>query len=468
MQQQGRSRKKQAEARRRFFQSQLTRPGQPPAGPPPPGTTHAPGAQGQPQPQPQVMESRPGHQGSIPLGQIQHHQVTRTSGLPGSQPAAQDSAFAPQSGREVPVQATGPRLATAMPPVASGTGVLPTTPRVDVTVCLFSSGSSAQLLGQQLQAIRRQSVQPAAIHIHADGPTGHDEQSLMKLTASRTAAPLGRHFRLALARTAQTKYVLLLEEDAMPGAQWLARAVAAMEEADSAELPFGPAVVACAGVLQGSESPDDTHPVGPELPRGEESLEVDYGRGGWLFATEFIRVVEGLPRVGASSDSLGILIAFAAQQAGIPMVVMGYGAHNENWGTVNPKQYGVDPQDAAQAFEAYLGMGWEPPYQGSDLPKASPQPAPVPAPAQLPAPAQPGQPKETRLGSTVMIERVLAPHEQTPDPSPGRERVLAGGEQTPPPVSSQTEQIVTPAPPPENAKTERIVASSPPKSQTGQ
>lgn len=444
-----------------------SRGGQAPPGAPPAGTAHAPGPQGGQSPAPQ-MESRPGHQGAIPVAEIQPHQVIRTSGLPGTQPGMYDSAFAPQSGREVPVHATGPRLPTATAPVRSETGQVPATPRADVTVCLFSSGASPQLLAQQLQALRRQTVQPAAIHVHADGSAGHDEQSLMKLTTSRTAALFGRHFRLAIARGAQTRYVLLLEEDAVPGARWLERALGAIQQSDDPGLPYGPAVVACAGVLQGSHDPADAHFVGPELPRGEQPLEVDYGRGGWLFATEFARVIEGAARVGSSSDALGILIAYAAQLAHIPTVVMDYGIDHENWGTTMPKQFGVVPEDTARAFTGYLEMGWEPPLEGKGLvpPQAAEQPAP---PAQtLPNAARPSEWTETRMGGTVQRERVLAPHEQTPDPNTGRERVLSPGEQTPPPASSRSEQIVPPSPPPESAKTERIVASEAPKSQTGQ
>jgi hypothetical protein len=371
------------------------------------------------------------------------------------------SVLAPQSGTQIPVIG-GPApvrdnvLQSRMPQI-------PVTPRGDVTVILYSSGEQPQLLAQQLDAIRRQTMQPGELYVHVDGSLNHDERSLMKLGTARTPMNVGRHFRLALAREAKTTYVAILEEDAIPGSRWLERAVLALTQADSDEHEVGPAVVACSGILQGSPSPADAHPVGPELPRGEETLVVDFGRQGWVFAREFARVAESLLRVGASSDSLGILIAVAASQAGIPTVVLDYGQDRENWGTIQPKSVGLDPQDTAAAFTAYLDMGWDPSYEGRDLGHLQAAPA---QPAGQPA-IPGGDWKETKLGESVIRERVLGPNEQTPNPNEGREQILGDGEQTPPPLSSHTEQIVAPSPPPPSAQTERVVASTPPKSDTG-
>lgn len=455
--QQGKSRKKQMEARRRFFASQAARGGQAPAAPPPAGTVHAPQAQPPP-------GTRPGEVGSTPPPQIQSHQARTTTGI-GTQPAPGQPVFAAQSGQQVAVT-PGPRTGLAPAPRLPQTGQVPAQPQGEVTVVLYSSGSSAQLLSQQLQAIRRQTVQPAEIHVHVDGVHGHDEQSLMRMSAvCRTPQPMGRHFRLALAREAKTPYVLVLEEDVLPGPRWLERALEAIKAGDAEDLPFGPAVVACSGVLQGAPDPAAAHPVGPELPRNEEPIVVDYGRGGWLFATEMARIAESMPRVGSSSGSLGILLAAAAQQAGLPTVVMDYGISQEHWGSTTPQQHGVDPHDAAHAFSTYVEMGWEPEYLGKGLP---PVPAQEAAPQQhghghLPPQATPREPKVTRMGGITTIERVLEPHERTPDPS-NNEQIVPD---SPPPVSARTERVVASSPPPESAKTERIVASEPPKSQTG-
>jgi hypothetical protein len=344
---------------------------------------------------------------------------------------------------------------------------VPVTPTGDITVILYSSGVSPELLAQQLNAIRRQTVQPGALLVHVDGSHGHDEQSLMRIGegAARTPMAVGRHFRLPLAREVHTTYVAILEEDAIPGANWLERALGALANGDSNDLPYGPAVVACSGVLQGSPDPADAHVVGAELPRGEQSLVVDFGRQGWVFAREFARHAESMHRVGSSSDSLGILLAAAANSANIPTVVLDYGEQRENWGSLHPKTVGVDPHDTAAAFLAYLDMGWDPAYEGRELNRAA-----VPAqaiPAVTPGAPDPYAPKTTHMGETVIVERVLRPEEQTPDPNAGRERVLEGSEATPPPLSARTERVVPPSDPPASAKTERVVASTPPKSDTG-
>jgi hypothetical protein len=445
--QQGSKRKKQAEARRRWFHNQAQQGGQNP--------------QAQPQPQAApVMETRPGLPSSIPHAQVQPHQATRRSGLPGSQPTLEQGTLAPMSGQRVPVTGGLPHQERVIQPRQT----VPATSQADVTVILYSSGKAPVLLATQLDAIRRQTVQPKELYVHVDGSTGHDEKTLAKLITCRTPTEFGRHLRIALAREAQTRYIALLEEDACPGAHWLENAIRAMLEADGPELAYGPAVIACAGVLQGSEKPVDGHVVGPELPRGEQAMEVDFGRQGWLFATEFARVAESLPRVGSSSDSLGVLLAAAAQQAGVPTVVLGYGTEQSNWGALQPHQHGLDPADTAAAFEAYLQLGWEPPYTGQGLAPAQPAPQ-APTQPTLPVSAKPGEVTERRMGTgpDAMISRefVLPPEQQTPDPSKARERKLDAHEQTPPPASAGTESLIQ-TPPPENAKTETIPQPTPP------
>lgn len=482
------SRTRDREQRRKFFAGRAAQGGAAPHSPAPTGTAGIHGARGQIVP-PRAEVGTPTHvlPSTMPPAQIQPHQVRQTSGLPGSQPHQGQPGFAPQSGQIVPVT-VGPRPATAVPPRLPSSGV-PAVPRADVTVILYSSGSSSNLLGQQLQALRRQTVQPSAILVHADGPHGHDQTSLLRLSVFATPIPVGRHFRLGLARTVGTAYVAILEEDAMPGARWLERAMEAITAADRDELDFGPAVIACSGVLQGSADPSDGHVIGPELPRGDQPLEVDYGRHGWLFATEFARVAEGLVRVGNSTDSLGLLLAVAARSAEIPTVVMDYGAAQEHWGSTMPKHAGIDSEDAGASFSAYLELGWQPAYYGQGMQHAVAPASAVPGQRQLyssggppqtdaqgrqlytdgaPAPAQPPtrrEPKVTHMGGMTMIERVLEPHEQTPDPSASRSQIVPP---SPPPLSAHTEQIVPPSPPPQSAFTEQLVSTEPPKSQTGQ
>lgn len=464
---QGNPRARAREQRRKHFAGVASRATDaPPPMAPPRGIAGIPGARGQiVAPAPAVGTPAQVFPSSMPPGQIQPHQVRHTSGLPGSQPDRGQPTFAPQSGQIVPVT-PGPRPATAVPPRLPSSSV-PAQPRADVTVILYSSGATSNLLGQQLQALRRQTLQPEAIIVHADGQHGHDQTSLMRLSVFPTPRAVGRHFRLGLARTVATSYVAILEEDAMPGARWLERAMEAIIAADREDLDFGPAVIACSGVLQGSPDPSDGHVIGPELPRGEQPLEVDYGRHGWLFATEFARVAEGLPRVGNSTDSLGLLLAVAARGAGIPTVVMDYGVAQEHWGSTMAKQAGVDPQDAGESFAAYLELGWEPAYHGQGLQHAVAPAAAVPAPSapSVQIPGTPRAPKITHMGGFTTIERVLEPHERTPDPSAGRSQIVPP---SPPPLSAHTEQIVPPSPPPEAALSERLVSTEPPKSQTGQ
>lgn len=452
---QGSTRKRRKEARRKRFHQQASRRDAAPQAPQQP-------AQQQPA---SVMETRPGQVGTIPQAQVQPHQVVRRSGLPGTQPELHEGTYAPQSGQRIPVPAHLPHEEKIIQPRQPDVSAHQ---QADVTVILYSSGEAAVLLTAQLQALRRQTVQPRTVYVHADGASRHDEPTLAKLHPFRTPTRVGRQHRLAIAREVETSYVAILEEDTMPGARWLERAMQAMTDADSEEYPYGPAVIACSGVLQGSPNPADAHIVGPQLPRGEQSMEVDFGRQGWLFAADFVRKAQGLPYEGDSSDSLGILLAAAAQDAGIPTVVLDYGVDKENWGALGAATQGVDPYDAAEAFQAYLAMGWEPAYHGAGLaqPKQDPQ-SDAPTRASLPSGLQPGKVIERHgMGITT---REFIPEQQTPAPSSKNEKILSPEEQTPPPQSASTETVMDqPSPPPESAKTEVIPEpSQPPQSDTG-
>lgn len=378
-----------------------------------------------PQPAPAKTETQRPEQPSWPVPQVQPHQVVRTSeteGIP-----MERAVFVPQ-GNQV-VQPTAQVMHGEQ--VVRPTEHMQSAPRADVTVILYSGGQDANLLSQQLEALRRQTVTPAAIWCHVDGSLNHDEKTLSKLTVCRTTVKLGRYFRLELARSVPTKWVAVLDEDTLPGERWLANALGALEAGDRAMQStdgsgpeFGPGVVAAAGstVQPGGQN----RFAGPEMPREGQEF-VTFGRQGWVFAPEFARIASSMPRGGIGPTAFGMVMGAAAWSVGAPTVVLPYGMDRSNWGSLTqarvpePTAHDADVQGTLLVHHGWQ-PGSDPPTQGvdgeEDGDRNEPgQESPL-APAQEPevrADPLPGVSpdgwKEKTTASTTTREKVLSPEE---------------------------------------------------------
>lgn len=266
----------------------------------------------------------------------------------------------------------------ALPPVSLetptgaaevATNSLPqTSPQADVTVVLYSSGRNPVMFLQQVRALDAQTLQAKSLWVHIDGPGEHDSVTLNKVISHQTSTRMGLFFRLALARKAPTKYVLLLDEDAIPGPRWLEAAMASFQTADP-ELPFGAAVIASGGVLLDDEDDplSSTRESGPGAPRSV-SMVVDYGFGGWLFDRRLARLVHALPEHDSDSRmAFGMAMATAAQAAQIRTVSLAYTADRSLWGLAVPTTP-ISEQElegGEQALSGYRNnQGWELPLTG--------------------------------------------------------------------------------------------------------
>jgi hypothetical protein len=346
----------------------------------------------------------------------------------------------------------------------------------DVTVILYSGGSTGNILATQLDSLRQQTVHPRYIWIHVDGTVGHDERTLASMLAFRTPHPVGRNHRLMLARHAETTYVAILDEDTIPGRRWLERSIQALASADpSGEMPFGVAILASSGILVDSDG--RTRSVGPEFPR-DEAIEVDYGRQAWLFKTDLAASLDTVFVAGSSPGSFGLRLAAGAHAVGVPTVVLDYGVDRDLWLSQFPSQLYDDPAELAAVFGAYLEAGWAPmSHQDQAIQAPMPSPsgtwgAPQPPPLSVPISNEPqpnafadmgSRPGDVVRGSgsgVTIIERILADQAvRLLETHEARE--LHGSEATPAPLHAATEQLIAPSSPPLYQATEQLVPNSP-------
>jgi len=269
----------------------------------------------------------------------------------------------------------------------------PTAPqRADVTVILHSTGTKPTALMRQVEAIEAQTVQPQTLWVHIDGTGEHDSRMLNRVITHNTQVKMGPFFRLALARAARTKYVLILDEDALPGARWLEAALSALNTSDPS-MNFGPAVISAGGSMMVDEDLHNNREAGPGAPRGR-SLHVDYGQGGWLFDRRLCRMVESLPRFDNSRDAFGMAMAYAAYANQVPTVTLAYTADRSLWGLLEPVAPATesDIAGARLALEAYQSAGWEPRFTGKPFAEAEEK-----AESQSDLPSLPGLPTSGEL-----------------------------------------------------------------------
>lgn len=457
---QGSKRKQDKDARRRAFHTSASRIAQPVA-PPSNGTPQGlpPTAHQVPSLSPVLavtpVETRPGVPRSTPPAQLQPHQAfSRGEPFTPGQPV-----YAPQANTLIPAPYFPPQETRFVEPAVQ----MDARPLVSVTVVLYSGGQAAHFTAQQFEALRRQTVQPEKILVHVDGAHGHDEKTLHRAIAVRTPVHFGRTHRLAIARAgATTKYVAILDEDTIPGTYWLERAITALEQAEAqGENPFGVAVVANAGVLLTSDDPFGGRPVGPEYP-SVETIEVDYGRGGWIFRTDLIRVVESLPWVGVGRSAFSFAIAAAAHACGVPVIMLAYGQDQSDWGALRPSGFQDDPNDVLAAYQHYRASGWDPASISAasdhEDPSAQAQPAqpqtlpPVAQGVPSSGPAAPvGQPTfppdatVTQHGGITQAVWTVPESERTAaPPSLQTLRTLTPEEETKPPEWMSTQRVLTP------------------------
>lgn len=398
-----------------------------PSSPPPytvPGSTQLPyampQAQAPQQPQMQMQPAAPvtqgippGRQGRVP-GTIRatnggHAQFVDNPGAPGAQVAArganvvQDTnrgatikmqgasrptgvrgaQITQQAGAPMPVSTPGhgPVMAPATAGTWSGGSAIPRAQQTQLGAAIanltvvLSQHARPQHLETQLRALRASSVQPHAMFCWVN-PAGVplDDRMLAGILTVRASKDMGPWCRWRMAAEADTKYVLVIDDDCIPGTDWLK---AALDRIHAAEQRDEHIIVCAGGLLFTEDRFDAIFPAGPEAPRLEEQA-VDVGRGAWLFAAKHIEDFNAFPRMtpdGLLSQPLHF--AAALQHEGVTQVVLPYPPGDRAcWGMQEPpKPDGtsaiIDNRARAgqdnpamyyrqQAYMAYRAGGWEP------------------------------------------------------------------------------------------------------------
>ena len=196
---------------------------------------------------------------------------------------------------------------------------------------------------------------------------------LQQIRHVKSNRDMGPWMRWTLVSAVPTKYTCVIDDDCLPGPQWLALARDRLEAAEQAGDKL---VVAAAGTIYNSDRPDDVLLVGFESLRPEE-LDVDVGRGAWLMRTDHARAVLNYPFVGCPLAT-GLHVSAALQHEGVSIVVLPYQhGKRESWGMLEERKepgslsfrfdqeasagQGPTAQQLKHAdYDVYRSVGWEP------------------------------------------------------------------------------------------------------------
>lgn len=239
---------------------------------------------------------------------------------------------------------------------------------LDVTV-IFTSWSRPGYLRPQYLAIAQQSRPPVSLYAYVNPPPLAaqpgmpilDEEVLASMMQTRNTVNLGPWPRFELANLLSTEYVVILDDDAIPGTDWLEEAIRVVEEEN--------VCVAVTGALY-DEKGNETL-VGGVLPDGnpretEKTAVVDVGRQGWVLKREWL----GLHFLAANrlkfdrNYGWDVHLAATLQEAGIDTVVLPYGDDSSTWGTTAIEQGDglrtIEGREEAMAElrQAYRDSGW--------------------------------------------------------------------------------------------------------------
>ena len=324
------------------------------------------------------------------------------------QPVQQHAGIGPQPTRQIATPSPAPSRAWSggAIPAAATTGAA--APVIDLTIML-SQRARPNLIEHQRRAIDTSTVRPAALacFINPVGVQLNDRalNGLAKLTAG---ADMGPWMRWRFAQETQTKYVLILDDDCIPGLNWIRLAY---ERLELAEQRGEKIAVGAGGMVYQSDYYDDVYPVGPEAPTVNETL-VDTARGGWMMPRELLNQILDYPRLGSMPESqrLGVAVHVSAalQDVGYQIVALSNSpADKASWGMREPPTLAgstsqmIDEQAKQNRdypsswyrediYTQYRAAGWEPmevraassttQLHQDDFAKPSPIPAPPPPP----------------------------------------------------------------------------------------
>lgn len=281
----------------------------------------------------------------------------------------------------VPVGAPSAARPAARPGTAAPRETVPApradVPEVDLSIVLAYWGR-ANLVATQIRMLRAQSVRPLGMLLwhNANDKGKFPAQVQGLIDAEPSSSPtidMGPWIRWAVASQCNTEYVLVIDDDCLPGPRWIELAMERLAKA--AEFD----VIAAAGAIYNSDRFDDFGVVGPEAgAQLAEETEVDIGRGAWLMRSDVARIIASRRRLGdVEVLSTAHHVASIVQELGGLTIVLPYGPSKDGWGMLQePKAEGSmssriaeeavagrsQPPDDIRAFvyDAHREAGWMP------------------------------------------------------------------------------------------------------------
>jgi len=259
-------------------------------------------------------------------------------------------------------------------PVAPAAAVAAMPTAIDNLTVIMSQHARGELLDAQFRALQASGVreQQMLCWINPGGQRLNDALLSQRIPHVKASRDMGPWIRWILVSGVPTKYVLMLDDDCIPGPQWLRSALARIE---SAEATGEKIAIAAAGTIFQSDSFDSGMPIGPESLRREE-MDVDTGRGAWLMHVEHARGVLAFPIVGCPLATQ-LHVAAALQHSGVAIVVLPFPHEKrEMWGMLEPRKavgslsarFDMEAKSGgptseqlhAGDYQVYRDIGWEP------------------------------------------------------------------------------------------------------------
>jgi GT2 family glycosyltransferase/tetratricopeptide (TPR) repeat protein len=273
-----------------------------------------------------------------------------------------------------------------------------TTPRVgDITVVL-TAYRRPDSLADQLDSIRKQTVQPRQVWVWANAPDESVSAAIAALNVDRVATCFPNayfHARFALAQTALTQYVAVFDDDSVPGTRWFENCLETMAAC--------PGILGSAGVRLSGPAYTPRTICGWHAP-SDEIVEVDLVGHAWFLATDWVHLLFSSPAVTGTNGEDIELSARALRLAGIRTFCPPHPVSDMSlWGSTRGAELGADELAASRRVahleerecivRAEIAAGWKPLFlrDGVDQPAARaavepvlPQTAPSATPEPLP------------------------------------------------------------------------------------
>jgi GT2 family glycosyltransferase/tetratricopeptide (TPR) repeat protein len=222
-----------------------------------------------------------------------------------------------------------------------------------------------QLLAEQVQAVRSQSVAPAAIWLWVNEPDEAIHTALRSVAVDRVVTSSQNahvHARFALALTAATEYVALFDDDTLPGEAWLENCLRTMVHT--------PGILGSAGVRLLGDGYRARRMYGWHDP-SDAAVEVDLVGHAWFLRTEWLHWLFAAPsETGTNGEDIE-LSARAWRMAGVRTFCPPHPpADRRYWGSLRGVEHGSDAVAASRRathlaerdriVRAELAAGWQP------------------------------------------------------------------------------------------------------------